>query len=158
MIRGGQCPPRVLMGIPSDGVRLYLEHTHFVAQLGDFLAHAAHRDFCLRHRLIILLRGGADGFHVHGHFIAGLCLLGAGLGDGAGLRRHALHALVDHVDQFDGFIRTGGAGIGLAVVAGIIRAHGGSASAVASQRGEFVITLPVLRDGPGAAPAWEGRA
>ena len=114
MIRGGQCPPRALMGIPSDGVRLYLEHTHFVAQLGDFLAHAAHRDFCLRHGLIILLRGGADGFHVHGHFVAGLRLLGAGLGDGAGLRRHALHPLVNHVDQLDGFVLAGGAGIGAA--------------------------------------------
>ena len=105
MIRGGQCPPRALMGIPSDGVRLYLEHAHFAAQLGDFLAHAAHRDFCLRHRLIILLRGGADGFHVHGHFVAGLRLLGAGLGDAQPLcgTRHALRLvdLDEHAEPVD---------------------------------------------------------
>ena len=79
------------------------------------------------------------------------------LDDGPGVREEDRDRVFEKYYRSPGAPTTGGAGIGLAVVAGIIRAHGGSASAVASQRGEFVITLPVLRDGPGAAPAWEGR-
>ena len=67
------CPPMVCV---------YTLNIRTVAQLGDFRHTCCAPRLCLRHRLIILLRGGADGFQCMAIFIAGLRLLGAGLGDG----------------------------------------------------------------------------
>lgn len=67
--------------------------------------------------------------------------------DGPGVRPEDRDRVFEKYFRSPGAPTTGGAGIGLAVVASIVRAHAGTVAAVPGERGEFVVTLPVLEEG-----------
>jgi PAS domain S-box-containing protein len=84
--------------------------------------------------------------------------------DGIGIPAESLGSIFDMFSQVDRSIErsTGGLGIGLALVKGLVEMHGGTVTAASPGVGKgstFTVRLPVLAEGPEAAeaPAEEGR-
>jgi two-component system CheB/CheR fusion protein len=82
---------------------------------------------------------------------------------GIGIPGEALPCVFDMFSQVDRSIErsTGGLGIGLALVKGLVETHGGAVTAASAGPGQgstFTVTLPVMADPPGPAAADPGGA
>ena len=85
---------------------------------------------------------------------------------GIGIPAESLHAIFDMFSQVDRSIErsTGGLGIGLALVKGLVEMHGGRVTAVSAGQGKgstFTVMLPLLRvqaGSPALAPSADGQA
>ncbi|MDR3372606.1 MAG: ABC transporter substrate-binding protein [Ancalomicrobiaceae bacterium] len=87
---------------------------------------------------------------VEGRVIVALSETGDGLAvtvsdDGPGIPEADRERIFEKYYRSPGTPATGGAGIGLSVVAGVVRAHGGSVRAEPGDCGRFVVTLPCLK-------------
>jgi PAS domain S-box-containing protein len=77
--------------------------------------------------------------------------------DGIGIPAESLHSIFDMFSQVDRSIEraTGGLGIGLALVRGLVEMHGGTVTAESPGVGQgstFTVRLPILTNGTGPTP------